>query len=102
MLIGGVMYTGIVRVVLCTIMLSWSAFGQLGAQAPSAAEMLSVNTTQGTEFWIAIPPNEKDPFPVDELEIYVASAYDTDVQLYDAAANRTITRKVTKGTILTL
>ena len=39
--------------------------------------------SQGTEFYFAIPPNEILPFPVEGLEIYVASAFDTNVELFD-------------------
>jgi len=69
---------------------------------PTAEELLYVNSAQGKEFWIAIPPNEISPFPVNELEIYIASAYDTDVQIYDASGPRQFTLKVKKGEILTL
>lgn len=67
-----------------------------------AEELLSINGAQGKEFWISIPPNEVTPYGVDELEIYIASAYDTDVLVYDAGGQRQFTRKVTKGDILTL
>jgi len=69
---------------------------------PSAEDILSVNGAQGKEFWIAIPPNEILPFPTTSLEIYVASAFDTEVEVFDAAGNRTYRRKVTAGEIRTL
>lgn len=69
---------------------------------PTAEDLLSVNGAQGKEFWIAIPPNEINPFPVTSLEVYVASAFDTEVEVLDAAGNRTYKRKVTAGQIRTL
>jgi hypothetical protein len=43
----------------------------------------------GTEFVIAIPPNEILPFPVEGLEIYVASEQDAAVEVYDYATDKT-------------
>ena len=57
-------------------------------KVPTAAEMLSVNGAQGTEFWITVPPNELLPFPVNGLDVYIASAYDTEVTIFDAAGKR--------------
>ncbi|MDZ4746527.1 MAG: IgGFc-binding protein [bacterium] len=71
-------------------------------RTPKADELLGLNAAQGKEFWIAIPPNELTPFPVDELDIYIASAYDTDVKVFDAGAQREFTRKVKAGDITTL
>lgn len=89
---------------LACIVIAFSSGVVLNAQPgkPKAEDLLQVNSAQGKEFWIAIPPNEIPPFPVNELEIYIASAYDTDVQVYDAGGNRQYTRKVKKGEILTL
>ena len=64
--------------------------------------MLASDATLGTEFWIAIPPNEILPFPVDELEIYVASAYETEITVYDPSAARTYKRKLAPYEIRTL
>ena len=71
-------------------------------KVPTAAEMLSVNGAQGTEFWITVPPNELLPFPVNGLDVYIASAYDTEVTIFDAAGNDVKKRKITANDIRTL
>ena len=93
-----------VTVFLSLLALSMMAFSTAEAQRkmPTAESMLSVNGAQGKEFWIAIPPNEISSHPVDALEIYVASAFDTEVEVFDAAADRTYRRKITAGEIRTL
>ena len=48
---------------------------------PTAEQILDVTGSQGTEFWIAIPPNEINPYQTDQLEIYVASAFDGEVEV---------------------
>ncbi len=62
---------------------------------------LSAQTT-GKEFWICIPPNEVNPFPTSALEIYVSSEYDTEIEVLDAAGDRTYKRKVSAGQVRTL
>ena len=64
--------------------------GALVAQhkAPTLEQMLNADATLGTEYWIAIPPNEVNPFPVQALEVYVASQYDTQITVFDAATNQ--------------
>lgn len=69
---------------------------------PKLDDMLSVNSAQGREFWIAVPPNELNPFPVDELEIYVASLFDTEIEVFDASAQRTYKRTIQANQIRTL
>lgn len=71
-------------------------------KAPTANDILSVNGAQGTEFWIAIPPNEINPFPISKLEIYIASAFDTEVEVYEPAGQTSFKRKVTANQIRTL
>jgi len=71
-------------------------------KAPTAEQMLSVNGAQGREFWIAIPPNEINPFPVTSLEIYIASAYDTEAFVLDAAGGNERRYKITANQIRTL
>ncbi len=75
---------------------------QAQRKVPTAEQILNVNGAQGTEFWIAIPPNEITPFPVDELEIYVASAFETDIEVFDAAGAKTYRRKILPYEIRTL
>jgi len=79
---------------------SFSAYAQ--GRAPKISEMLASDATLGTEYWIAIPPNEILPFPVDELEIYVASAYETEIEVFDAAGGKTYKRKLMPYEIRTL
>lgn len=58
--------------------------------------------SQGTEFYFAIPPNEILPFPVEGLEIYVASAFDTNVELFDYAGDRSTRFKLKSYEVKTL
>lgn len=69
---------------------------------PTAEEMLSVNGAQGREFYIAIAPNEILPFPIQGLELYVASAFNTQVEVTDFAANRKYKKNIVAGEITTL
>lgn len=71
-------------------------------KTPTFEEMQDVNGAQGTEFWIAIPPNEIPGYPVIGLEVYVASAYDTEVNVYEAETGRRYKKTIKKGEIRTL
>lgn len=75
---------------------------QAQRKMPTAEQLLNANGAQGTEFWIAIPPNEINPFPPVALEIYVASAFETEIEVFDAAGNQTYRRKVLPYEIRTL
>lgn len=68
---------------------------------PTTAEMLSVNGAQGKEFWIAIPPNETVTFPVGTLELYVTSAYDTEVTVFAPGDGTTKRRRIPANQIVT-
>jgi hypothetical protein len=77
--------------------------------APSLSQELTdeqrtamMNGAMGTEFWIAIPPNEINPFNVDALEIYVVSAYDTEVTVFDAGSGNSYKRKLEANVVRTL
>ena len=56
---------------------------------PLTFETVMNSGNAGTEFFIAIPPNEILPFPVEGLEIYVASEQDAAVEVYDYATDKT-------------
>lgn len=56
-------------------------------RAQQGPEVIQSDAT-GTEFWIAFPPNEILPFPVNSLEIFVASAFGANVELIDYASDR--------------
>lgn len=58
--------------------------------------------TTGKEFWITIPPNEIPPFPTTQLEIYVSSMFDTEIEVFDAASTHTYKRRVKAGEVRTL
>ncbi len=65
-----------------------------------------VNSPQGQEFWIAIPPNEADDQPIgntDEIaiEIYVTAWEDTEVTVEYPGTNHKVTKKVEALTITT-
>lgn len=68
---------------------------------PNAESMLNSGAL-GTEFWIAIPPNEVNPFPVEELHIYVASATNTQITVFDAGSGKKFNRNLKANEILTL
>lgn len=51
-----------------------------GGKVPTAEEMLN-NTAQGNEFWLAVPGNDDPQQPINALEFYVASSYDTEVTI---------------------
>jgi len=65
----------------------------LHAQAPSSF---------GTEFMIAIPPNDAQSYPVQALQIMIASPFDATVQIFDYERGSQRTRKVLAGTTLLL
>jgi hypothetical protein len=65
----------------------------LHAQAPSSF---------GTEFMIAIPPNDAQSYPVVALQIMIASPFDATVQIFDYERGSQRTRKVLAGTTLLL
>ncbi|HLP27901.1 MAG TPA: choice-of-anchor D domain-containing protein [Candidatus Didemnitutus sp.] len=71
-------------------------------KVPSAEQMLNSTGALGTDFWIAIPPNEVNPFPVNQLEVYVASAFDTEITVFDASGDKTYRRQVKAMEIRTL
>jgi hypothetical protein len=89
-------FTSLAGVALLLIM-----FYQLPAIAQKNAELIQADGA-GTEFWIAIPPNEILPFPVEGLEIYVASAFNANVELFDFAASRSTRLKLKPFEIKTL
>ena len=68
---------------------------------PNAESMLNSGAL-GTEFWIAIPPNEINPYPVEELNIYVASASSTQITVFDASSGKRFNRSIKANEILTL
>ncbi len=68
---------------------------------PNAESMLN-NGALGTEFWIAIPPNEINPFPVEDLHIYVASATNTQITVFDASSGKKFNRNLKANEVLTL
>ncbi len=69
---------------------------------PTAEQILDVTGSQGTEFWIAIPPNEINPYQTDQLEIYVASAFDGEVEVFDASGSKTYKRSLKSYVVRTL
>ncbi len=75
-------YTSLAAVALIII-----ATYHFPAHAQKHAEIVQADAA-GTEFWIAIPPNEINPFPVEGLEIYVSSAFNASVELFDFSSDR--------------
>ncbi len=71
-------YYGLMAVLAC-FALTVSADAQNG-KVPLPEEMLN-NTAQGNEFWLAVPGNDDPQQPVNALEFYVTSSYDTEVTI---------------------
>ncbi|MBP6510049.1 MAG: T9SS type A sorting domain-containing protein [Candidatus Kapabacteria bacterium] len=71
------------------------------AQIPKPVEqaLAAENIAEGTEFFIAIPPNEILPFSVQFLSIFLSSAYDTEVVVSDYTSGKTYKRSVKKGEV---
>ncbi|RPI66403.1 MAG: hypothetical protein EHM43_11460, partial [Ignavibacteriae bacterium] len=89
--------------VIVVLIFTSATYQQSHAQfLPPTMQYLVNNGAQGTEFWIAIPPNELPSYPTGSLEVYITSAYDTEVEVFDAATGRTYDRKITAGEIRTL
>lgn len=66
------------------------------------SQVLQNSGIEGTEFVVAVPPNEMPLFPVSRLEIYVASRFDGEIELRDVLSNVSYKKKVTGGNVLTL
>lgn len=45
------------------------------------SQWLSSNSSQGLEFWLAVPGNDDPQQPINALEFYVTSLYDTEVTI---------------------
>ncbi|MFM8770848.1 MAG: choice-of-anchor D domain-containing protein [Candidatus Kapaibacterium sp.] len=68
---------------------------------PGVENILNTGS-QGTEFFLTIPPNEVGAYPPVGLEIYVASAFDANVELFDYAGDKSTRFKIKPYEILTL
>ncbi|HBB26061.1 MAG TPA: hypothetical protein DCZ59_07310, partial [Bacteroidetes bacterium] len=86
---------------LAAVVLLLIAICRLPVYSQKGVEIIQADAA-GTEFWIAIPPNEILPFPVEGLQIYVASAYDANVELYDFYSERSVRFKLKPFEIKTL
>lgn len=86
----------------CAVFVCALTVAQSQRKGPNASDMLNVTSAQGTEFWITIPPNEILPYPVSALEVYVASAFDTEVEVFDASGDKTIRRQIKSMQVRTL
>ena len=51
----------------------------------------------GTEFLIAIPPNELNPYPTDNIDIVVSSPYTTEFTVTDYSSDKETTYKLAAG-----
>lgn len=94
-------YASRIVVIAALILVAFNSASAQKRKIPSVEQMLNTGS-QGTEFWIAIPPNEINPYPVDELEVYVASAFDTDIEVFDAAGDKTYRRTLKSYQVRTL
>lgn len=76
-----------------------SALGQ--RKEPTIDRVLN-SGSQGTEFFVAIPPNEVGTYPVVGLDIYIASAFDANVEFFDYASDKPTQYTIKPYQILTL
>ena len=94
---------GCERIIACLMLLACHAV-TVSAQE-KYAEDLQANpalSTSGTDFWIAIPPNDINNSSSNALEIYIASEFDANISVYEALGDRTFTYTVRAGKVLTL
>ncbi|MFM8770847.1 MAG: hypothetical protein ACKOE4_02320 [Candidatus Kapaibacterium sp.] len=89
----------VILIVGLAIGVSPSALSQ--RKEPSVEQVLNTGS-QATEFFLAIPPNEIGAYPVVGLEIYVASAFDANVELFDYAGDKSTRFQIKPYQILTL
>ncbi|MBU3699192.1 MAG: hypothetical protein FGM33_04170, partial [Candidatus Kapabacteria bacterium] len=97
---GRIRQLGYALVVALSIFAARQADAQ-GRKAPTFDQIMNSGNA-GTEFFIAIPPNEILPFPVESLEIYVASVFDANVELYDYAGAKSTRFAVKANQVKTL
>lgn len=71
------------------------------AQIPKPVEhaLTAENVAEGTEFFVAIPPNELNPFPTNTLAIYICSAFDTKVEVEDYSTGQIASYQVAKNVV---
>ena len=81
------------------LLLSGMALQAQKGKKLTAEEML-FNSSQGREFWIAIPANEVPTFSTNDLEIYVTSAKNTIVKL-ELPSGKVLNKQVTAFKITT-
>lgn len=93
-----------VSVSLCALFLASVYAIPTNAQPtlPTLQQLLGPNAMFGSEFWIAIPPNEIAGYPTEALEIYVASAYNTEVTVREAETGKQYKKTIKAGEIRTL
>ena len=92
----------LVAIIFCSVLVLQPTQPLFGQALDPAVKYAVTNGAQGKEFWLAIPPNELLPFPVDNLEIYVTSAYDTEITVFESATGMTYKRLISAGEITTL
>lgn len=83
----------------CALSLSYSSSTAQHAQADirkriSNADFLLTNTSQGKDFWLAVPLNEGKTQPTISLEFYVTSRYNTIVTLEVPGMGVVYSRKI--------
>lgn len=93
-----------VTLALCAILLGFVVLQPCRAQQPIPPyeKLVGTNAVFGKEYWIAIPPNEVPGYSVIALEIYVASVFDTEVEVLEAETGKSYKKTLKKGEILTL
>jgi hypothetical protein len=65
----------------------------------TAQTLFPFGGSSGTDFWIAIPPNEIIPYPTTALQIHIVSAFDTEITVYDAATAKSNTYALKAGEV---
>lgn len=76
----------------------------ISAQIPKPVEqaLAAENIAEGTEFFIAIPPNDINPSQTRALNVYLVSAYDTEVVVHDFIGETTKRYSVKKNIVTVL
>lgn len=95
-------FNTVIRLLLFTLLVSAVHTSAQTNKLQLENKVQVVGGSTGTEFWIAIPPNDFPAQPTTNLDVQIASAYDTEVEVLDAAAEKTIKRKIAANGITTL
>ncbi len=92
-------YRSIVLTIVAICCTTTAAFTQ---QKKTDKNVQVIGGSVGTEFWIAIPPNDFANQPTTSLDIQVASAYNTEITVTDFSADASYRRQINANEIRVL